>query len=55
MNRDEDIKIWKNPLLILDYNNFWSRNELFHPYVVKAASAETIRSAEDIKSPFVGI
>ena len=48
MNRDEDIRIWKNPFLVLDYKTFWSRNELFQPYVVKAASLETIRSEKNL-------
>lgn len=41
-----DIPLWKDPHLCLNYENFWSNTALFPPYQVPAASDETIRNLE---------
>jgi hypothetical protein len=38
--------MWKDPALLLDYKNFWSKDTLFQPYVVPAASPQSIRNHE---------
>jgi hypothetical protein len=44
--RKENIPIWKNPDLVLDYHNFWSQNHLFAPYLVPQVSDDTIKQYE---------
>ena len=42
---DADIPLWKDPMLVLNYEKFWSTaRESFAAYKVKAASEETIRN-----------
>jgi hypothetical protein len=43
---DENIPMWKNPDLVLDYQQFWSRNHLFAAYVVPKVPDESIRQYE---------
>jgi hypothetical protein len=38
--------LWKDPLLLLDYKNFWSKDHLFKPYVVPPASETAIKNHE---------
>jgi hypothetical protein len=42
--QDRDIQLWKDPLLRLDYTNFWSQDHLFQPYIVRAATEDAIRN-----------
>ena len=41
-NRDANIPMWRNPHLVLDYANFWSRNDVFVPYTIPALTAESV-------------
>jgi hypothetical protein len=43
---NNDIMIWKDPLLNLDYQNFWSQDRLFKSYIVPPASDTAIRNHE---------
>jgi hypothetical protein len=43
---DENIQLWKNPDLVLDYHNFWSQNHLFAPYIIPPVPEESIRQYE---------
>jgi hypothetical protein len=43
---DENIPIWKNPDLVLDYANFWSQNHLFQPYKIPQVPEDSIRQYE---------
>jgi hypothetical protein len=43
---DENMQMWKNPDLVLDYHQFWSQNHLFAAYAVPKAPEESIRQYE---------
>jgi hypothetical protein len=38
--------MWRDPNLVLDYASFWSRRDLFEPYVIPAVPAENIAKYE---------
>jgi hypothetical protein len=44
--RDRNIPMWKDPNLILDYENFWSQNELLKDYVVPKVVETSIAQYE---------
>jgi hypothetical protein len=46
LKEDKDIHFWKDPSLLLDYDNFWRKDNLFQSYVVPAASPQNIRNHE---------
>jgi hypothetical protein len=44
--KDENIRLWKDDNLILNYQNFWSQNHLFPPYIVPMVPADNIKQYE---------
>jgi hypothetical protein len=44
--RDANIPMWRDPDLVLDYAGFWSRRDLFAPYVIPAIPAENVAKYE---------
>lgn len=43
---DTVIPLWKDENLLLDYQSFWGKKEIWKPYVSKAVSEEAIRNYE---------
>jgi hypothetical protein len=45
-NEDANIPLWKNENLVLGYNSFWAKKDVFKPYKVPALTADSIQNYE---------
>ena len=43
---DSVIPLWKDENLLLDYQSFWAKKEIWRPYIAKALTEEAVRNYE---------